>query len=172
MVASNLGVDASSRQYADAEGRLSLQKVPDKISRIFFGDPEKQYQQGSSYGAPSSSYGAPYGDSYSAPAYQAPRDNGFIYYSDFPKDLELMMKLGHGALIIFMILAVVTIIFLVLMLIMSCSSALVGGKSSQDPYDQSDSAPLRRSSSRSSAGGNYQDPNGIRRNGVGERSRH
>ena len=44
-------------------------------------------------------------------------------------------------------------------------------KSSQDPYDQSDSAPLRRSSSRSSAGGNYQDPNGIRRNGVGERSR-
>ena len=46
MVASNLGADASSRQYADAEGRLSLQEVPDKISRIFFGDPEKQYQQG------------------------------------------------------------------------------------------------------------------------------
>ena len=42
---------------------------------------------GSSYGAPSSSYGAPYGDSYSAPAYQAPRDNGFIYYNDFPKGL-------------------------------------------------------------------------------------
>ena len=46
MVASNLGAGASSRQYADAEGRLSLQEVPDKISRIFFGDPEKQYQQG------------------------------------------------------------------------------------------------------------------------------
>ena len=45
----------------------------------------------------------------------------------FQIDLELMMKLGHGALIIFMILAVVTIIFLVLMLIMSCSAALVGG---------------------------------------------
>ena len=44
-------------------------------------------------------------------------------------------------------------------------------KSSPDPYDQSDSAPLRRSSSRSSAGGNYQDPNSMRRNGSGERSR-
>ena len=46
MVASNLGADASSRQYDDVEGRLSLQEVPDKISRIFFGDPQKQYQQG------------------------------------------------------------------------------------------------------------------------------
>ena len=52
MVASNLGADASSRQYADAEGRLSLQEVPDKISRIFFGDPEKQYQQGKGYLVP------------------------------------------------------------------------------------------------------------------------
>ena len=41
-----VGVDASSRQYDDAEGRLSLQEVPDKISRIFFGDPQQQYQQG------------------------------------------------------------------------------------------------------------------------------
>ena len=46
MVAANLGADASSRQYDDVEGRLSLQEVPDKISRIFFGDPQKQYQQG------------------------------------------------------------------------------------------------------------------------------
>ena len=49
MVASNLGADASSRQYDDVEGRLSLQEVPDKISRIFFGDPQKQYQQGRGY---------------------------------------------------------------------------------------------------------------------------
>ena len=49
MVASNLGGDASSRQYDDVEGRLSLQEVPDKISRIFFGDPQKQYQQGRGY---------------------------------------------------------------------------------------------------------------------------
>ena len=45
MVSSSLGADASSRQYEDVEGRLSLEDVPDKISRIFFGDPQKQYQQ-------------------------------------------------------------------------------------------------------------------------------
>ena len=55
MVASNLGGDASSRQYDDVEGRLSLQEVPDKISRIFFGDPQKQYQQGRDYLLPLSS---------------------------------------------------------------------------------------------------------------------
>ena len=55
MVASNLGADASSRQYDDVEGRLSLQEVPDKISRIFFGDPQKQYQQGRGYLMPHSS---------------------------------------------------------------------------------------------------------------------
>ena len=31
-------VGISSRQFDDAEGRLSLQEVPEKISRIFFGD--------------------------------------------------------------------------------------------------------------------------------------
>ena len=51
MVSSSLGADASSRQYDDVEGRLSLQEVPDKISRIFFGDPQKQYQQGTVFQA-------------------------------------------------------------------------------------------------------------------------
>ena len=46
MVSQNLGADASSRQYGDPEGRLTIQEVPDKISRIFFGDPQKQYGQG------------------------------------------------------------------------------------------------------------------------------
>ena len=55
MVASNLGADASSRQYDDVEGRLSLQEVSDKISRIFFGDPQKQYQQGRGYLVPQTS---------------------------------------------------------------------------------------------------------------------
>ena len=46
-MASQQGIDPSSRQYGgDAEGRLSLQEVPDKISRIFFGDPQKAYAQG------------------------------------------------------------------------------------------------------------------------------
>ena len=51
MVSSSLGADASSRQYGDVEGRLSLEEVPDKISRIFFGDPQKQYQQGTAFQA-------------------------------------------------------------------------------------------------------------------------
>ena len=46
MVSQSLGGDATSRQYGDVEGRLSLQEVPDKISKIFFGDPQQQYQQG------------------------------------------------------------------------------------------------------------------------------
>ena len=46
MVSQGLGGDATSRQYGDVEGRLSLQEVPDKISKIFFGDPQQQYQQG------------------------------------------------------------------------------------------------------------------------------
>ena len=45
-MASQQGIDPSSRQYGDAEGRLSLQEVPDQISRIFFGDPQKAYAQG------------------------------------------------------------------------------------------------------------------------------
>jgi hypothetical protein len=51
MVVASQGADASSRQYDDAEGRLSLQEVPDKISRIFFGDPQKEYQQGTAFEA-------------------------------------------------------------------------------------------------------------------------
>lgn len=124
----NLGIDASSRQYGDAEGRVNFQDVPDKISKIFFGDPQKQYGQ----------------------------------------DLELMMKLGHGALIIFMILGVVAIIFMVMMLIMSCSAAFAGSNSAPAPYE--DGEPLQRSSSRASS--NYQNPNGVGRHGVGERTRH
>ena len=46
MVSQSLGGDATSRQYGDVEGRLSLQEVPDKISKIFFGDPQQQYPQG------------------------------------------------------------------------------------------------------------------------------
>ena len=49
MVSQGLGGDATSRQYGDVEGRLSLQEVPDKISKIFFGDPQQQYQQGTRF---------------------------------------------------------------------------------------------------------------------------
>ena len=44
MVSQDLGASASSRQYNDAEGRLSFQDVGDTISKTFFG--QNQYGQG------------------------------------------------------------------------------------------------------------------------------
>jgi hypothetical protein len=44
-------------------------------------------------------------------------------------------------------------------------------KNNQEPYDDENAAPLRRSSRGSSTSANYQNPNSLGRNGVGERSR-
>ena len=130
MVSKSLGGDATSRQYGDVEGRLSLQEVPDKISKIFFGDPQQQYQQGRQFLYQESiskitfnssiiglyklfssfliyclilitylvifentllgSYGAPYGDSYGAPAYAPAPANpvGYSFYPNFSNGLK------------------------------------------------------------------------------------
>lgn len=108
---------ARQGQYDDAEGRLNLQEVPEKISRIFFGDPSQGGYD--SYGAPAPSYNAPNTGGY---GYQY--NGGSYYYPNFPADLELLMKLGHGALILFIILAVVGIIFLLILTCIYCSSGL------------------------------------------------
>ncbi len=37
-------MSGSKQEYSgDAEGRLSIHEVPEKISRIFFGDPKPRY---------------------------------------------------------------------------------------------------------------------------------
>ena len=41
-------IDGSAQNYPDSEGRLAIQDIPDKISRVFFGDPQAQYGQGTS----------------------------------------------------------------------------------------------------------------------------
>ena len=104
------------RTYDDVEPRLNFQEAQDKISKYFFGD-TAGYDTG--YGAPP------------PPAYNP--GIGGVYYSTFDSDLRLVMKLGQGALIVFMILAIVAIVFLVMMTCLYCSSGFFGGRQSQQP---------------------------------------
>lgn len=113
----------------EAESRLSLEEVPEQISRIFFGKGQSGGRpnyggMGSSYQAPGSSYQAPGSGFGQNPQQGFYPNNGGFYYG-YEEDLALTMKLGQAALIVFMILAAVMILFL----LTSCCLSLTSPRS-------------------------------------------
>jgi len=105
------------------EERLGLSEVSDEISRVFFG---KDIQSGRP------SYSEGYQPGYGAPPALYPSRPGFgttRLYRGYEDDIYLLVKLGHAALIIFMIFSVVSIVF---MIITCCKSVLTGRKNKQE----------------------------------------
>ena len=99
-----------------------------------------------SYNPPSSSYGAPSsytnvgGGGYYAPP---PAGGGHLHapYPGYFSDLELLVKLGQAALIVFIIFAVVVVLFL---LVMACVYCARGGSRDSDhvTYYPGDGGPV------------------------------
>ena len=89
----------------EPESRLSIHEVPNKISRIFFGDPKPNYHN-SGYNAPSA------GNGY----YYPPNSGG--YNRDI--DYELLNILGIIGLIAFIIFCIIGIIFMIFICCIYC----------------------------------------------------
>ena len=101
---------------------------------------------------------------YGAPTYGAGggyNNGGGLYYqppySGFEQDLELLVRLGQAALIVFMILAVVAVIYMLAMCCLGCG--VFGNRRAQDEYEEP--YPQKTSSYNGrSGGGGGQSNNG------------